>query len=198
MKTLATVAAAAALFAFMSPATAQDYQAPPAGAPPAAEAPSAAPLAPAMPDAMAPAPSANQDMAASSTSKFIEQQGDNHLLATNWIGSAVYNSADESLGNINDILFDENHQVIGVVVGVGGFLGIGQKNVAISIDSVDVSKDADGNLKFVVDTTADELNTAPPFTSLAQLKAQQPMPAAEPPAAPEGGNAAPEAPAPQN
>jgi hypothetical protein len=147
--------------------------------------------------AVSPLPGGDQNMAAMSTEKFLDKQGDQQILASSWIGSSVYNSSDESLGDINDLLLDANHQIVAIVVGVGGFLGIGQKSVAIGIDSVDVTTDADGNQKLIVDATKDELNSAPTFTTLAQLKTQEVAPAEPAPVSPApgaGDNLAPSAP----
>jgi sporulation protein YlmC with PRC-barrel domain len=106
--------------------------------------------------------------------KFLEQQEETHLLASNLIGATVYNAADESLGDINDILFNEDDGSIeAVIVGVGGFLGIGQKAVAVSFAELTETTDADGNLKLVLDTTIEELEAAPTFVTLADLEMQQ-------------------------
>ena len=56
------------------------------------------------------------------------------FLATNLIGETVYNgtgSDAENIGEVNDVVIDSNGQVESVIVGVGGFLGIGEKNVAM-------------------------------------------------------------------
>lgn len=101
--------------------------------------------------------------------RFITLETAEQLLASNLIGQTVYNSAGESLGNVNDILIDDvasdTGSVVAVIVGVGGFLGIGEKNVAISFNALTETTDADGNRMIVLDTSADELNAAPEFTT---------------------------------
>ncbi|MFD2237098.1 PRC-barrel domain-containing protein [Aureimonas populi] len=52
-------------------------------------------------------------------------------------GKSVEDANGESIGSISDTLVDENGQVIAVLVGVGGFLGIGQKDVAVSMESLE-------------------------------------------------------------
>jgi sporulation protein YlmC with PRC-barrel domain len=52
------------------------------------------------------------------------------------IGLNVYNANNESLGEINEILVDQSGKVQAVVIGVGGFLGIGERNVAVPMDKV--------------------------------------------------------------
>ncbi len=52
------------------------------------------------------------------------------MLSTNLIGKKVSGAGDENLGEVNDVLMDRNGNVIGAVIGVGGFLGVGEKDVA--------------------------------------------------------------------
>lgn len=112
---------------------------------------------------------------------FIQQQGPGEVLASSLIGSTVENTAGEPLGDINDVVLTEDGSVDGIVIGVGGFLGIGEKDVAVSFESIEKSVDADGNVVLTLDTTAEALEGAPQYVTVAGL--QQP-PAAEKPAAP--------------
>jgi sporulation protein YlmC with PRC-barrel domain len=50
------------------------------------------------------------------------------------IGLDVYNRADEKLGDINEVLLDTQGKVKAVVIGVGGFLGMGEHDIAVSMD----------------------------------------------------------------
>ncbi|CAN5279631.1 PRC-barrel domain-containing protein [soil metagenome] len=52
------------------------------------------------------------------------------------VGLNVYNSANESLGSINDLLTDKDGNIKAVVIGVGGFLGVGEHLVAVAYDKV--------------------------------------------------------------
>ena len=59
----------------------------------------------------------------------------------NWRGSkmvglSVYNESNESLGSINDLLMDKSGNIKGVVIGVGGFLGVGEHLVALPFDKI--------------------------------------------------------------
>ena len=63
------------------------------------------------------------------------------MLKGNWrasklMGLDVYNEANESLGSINDLLMDKSGNIKGVVIGVGGFLGVGEHLVALPFDKV--------------------------------------------------------------
>ena len=52
------------------------------------------------------------------------------------IGVNVYNDQNEKLGNIEEILLDQSGKLAGVVLGVGGFLGMGEHNVLVSFDKL--------------------------------------------------------------
>lgn len=56
--------------------------------------------------------------------------------ASKLVGLNVYNSANESVGSINDILTDKSGKITAVVIGVGGFLGVGEHLVAVPFDRV--------------------------------------------------------------
>ncbi|MGD9868889.1 MAG: PRC-barrel domain-containing protein [Hyphomicrobiales bacterium] len=69
--------------------------------------------------------------------QFVSSQKESDWLANNLIGRSVQNSQGDTLGEINDVVLDEGGQVAAVLIGVGGFLGIGQKNVGIAFDSLE-------------------------------------------------------------
>ena len=52
------------------------------------------------------------------------------------VGLKVYNDKNESLGSINDLLMDKSGSIKAVVLGVGGFLGVGQHLVAVPLDKI--------------------------------------------------------------
>ena len=60
------------------------------------------------------------------------------MLASNLIGQTVVNSQDESIGDINDLVTDESGKVIAVLVGTGGFLGLGEKDVALGYQDLKI------------------------------------------------------------
>jgi sporulation protein YlmC with PRC-barrel domain len=66
---------------------------------------------------------------------------DSALQGSTWrtsklVGLSVYNDNNESLGSINDLLTDKNGNIKAVVIGVGGFLGVGEHLVAIPFDKI--------------------------------------------------------------
>ena len=63
------------------------------------------------------------------------------MLKGNWrasklMGLNVYNDANEKLGDINELILDKNGKVAAVVIGVGGFLGMGEHDIAVSMDKL--------------------------------------------------------------
>jgi sporulation protein YlmC with PRC-barrel domain len=56
--------------------------------------------------------------------------------ASKLVGLSVYNDANESVGSINDLLTDKNGKITAVVIGVGGFLGVGEHLVAVPFEKV--------------------------------------------------------------
>src|SRR5437899_9503399 len=75
---------------------------------------------------------------------FVTVQPAGQWLVSQFIGQPVTNNAGEHVGDINDLLFDKSGQISTVVIGVGGFLGIGEKNVAIAFGSLSITADANG------------------------------------------------------
>lgn len=64
------------------------------------------------------------------------------FLASQFIGRTVYSSANENVGEINDLVMNKDLDTIVAIIGVGGFLGIGEKDVAVPIDQITVTADA--------------------------------------------------------
>ena len=96
-------------------------------------------------------------------------------LATNIIGKTVYNGTGdeaENIGSVNDLVIGPDGEIKAIVVGVGGFLGLGQKNVALEYDLVEWAE-RDGDRWLVVATTQDALKAQADF----DRSAYQPMPA---------------------
>ncbi|HVW55598.1 MAG TPA: PRC-barrel domain-containing protein [Rhizobiaceae bacterium] len=95
--------------------------------------------------------------------KSTGQEGDH--LATQLMGKAVYNGNGKNarnIGDVTDIVIGKDGKVRSVVVGVGGFLGMGAKNVAIDYNQVKWEQH-NGAWTIVVPTTADQLKSLPDF-----------------------------------
>jgi sporulation protein YlmC with PRC-barrel domain len=99
----------------------------------------------------------------------IVLQDENSILASTLIGSTVYTPADETVGDINDVIVGLDGKVQGVVIGVGGFLGLGEKDVAVKMDQITVQpQDANkSNVRLILNSTKADLEAAPEFKSVA-------------------------------
>jgi sporulation protein YlmC with PRC-barrel domain len=85
-------------------------------------------------------------------------------LASRLIGFPVYSSAAddaERIGEINDLVVGQDGNVAAVIVGVGGFLGVGEKNVAVEYPQLQWTTAADNTERLVLETTKEALNAAP-------------------------------------
>ena len=67
---------------------------------------------------------------------FVEVRPQNQFRASKLIGTRVTGANNESIGEINDVLMDQNGRAHAVIIGVGGFLGIGEKDVAIPMTAL--------------------------------------------------------------
>ncbi len=81
--------------------------------------------------------------------------------ASKLIGTKVVNTANETIGDINEIVLSKDGKVAAVIVGVGGFLGIGEREVAVNFGSLRMNRDSNGNLVIAVNATKDTLKGAP-------------------------------------
>jgi sporulation protein YlmC with PRC-barrel domain len=100
--------------------------------------------------------------------QFLLRQEPNDWLVSNLIGKAVLNAKNESIGDINDLVTDENGKVVAVLVGVGGFLGLGEKDVAVRFDSLKFARDDNRNVKVMANLTSEILSFAPDYQRLSE------------------------------
>jgi hypothetical protein len=109
--------------------------------------------------------------------KFVASQSADQLVFSKFKGTDVVGPNDESIGGVNDLLFDKSGKILGVIVGVGGFLGIGQKNVAMDMSAFQIVPASSGgsaptansrsddptNIKLKVAWTKEQVQQAPDF-----------------------------------
>jgi hypothetical protein len=81
---------------------------------------------------------------------------------TDWYKQPVYDKSDSKIGDIDDVLVSSNGQINAVIVGVGGFLGAGTKDVAVSFNAIKPTTKNDKTY-LTMDTTKDALEGAPGF-----------------------------------
>ena len=84
------------------------------------------------------------------------------MAASDLIGRELKTSGDESVGEIGDLIIDRDGKVAAVLVNVGGFLGMGEKHVAIDWNAVEMSGNSEEQ-ELRVDMTRDELESAPSY-----------------------------------
>jgi sporulation protein YlmC with PRC-barrel domain len=74
----------------------------------------------------------------------------------------VYDASNKEIGEVEDVLLSDDGRVVGLIVGVGGFLGIGEKHVAVPYEAVKRTT-KDGKVYLTLDAKADDLRAAPGF-----------------------------------
>jgi PRC-barrel domain len=149
--TLRTSMSLAALSLSLSLAPAMAQTPPPAQRAPAAEAPKA------------PVPG-----------QIVVQEANTVLAKQDLIGQTVYAPDKAKVGSISDlILSKDGKSVEGFVIGVGGFLGIGEKSVALKMDKLKMASGANGAMELSMDMTKDELTNTPTFKSRKDVEAEK-------------------------
>lgn len=148
-----TLTAAALAATLAVPAFAQ--QQPNSGSTAAQPAPSAQP-APGMP---------HQNTATSQKPGFVQNQSAMEWRASKLIGASVYGPDNASIGEINDVIIGSDGKFKAAVIGVGGFLGVGEKNVALPFEALNVARKPNSEAvdKITVSFSKDELKNAPAF-----------------------------------
>lgn len=170
-KRIALLATAAALA--VVPAVAQQSTSPGNGQP----APQAQPAPQTQQEPQAQPNQTTQAQPAQAKKAFIDAQSPDQWLGSKLVGLRVKGAGDENIGSINDLLIDKDGTIKAAVIGVGGFLGIGQKNVAVSFESLDMMRTPDGTQEARLLLTKAELEGAPDFKPY-----EPPHPAASRPA----------------
>src|SRR5947208_8176592 len=83
------------------------------------------------------------------------------IRATQMDGATVYDTQNQKVGDVKDIILDRDGKVAAVVLDVGAFLGIGGKYVAVSMNDLKITQDNNSNKpRFTVDMTKDQLKAA--------------------------------------
>jgi hypothetical protein len=112
-----------------------------------------------------PAPMAGQ-------TQVINGQNMDQWLSSNFIGTNVIGPDEAKIGDVRDVLFEKDGRVVAYVVGVGGFLGIGAKNVAMAPSSFQVVPGKDSSdTKLKLNVTKEQLQQAASFESLRDKEA---------------------------
>jgi sporulation protein YlmC with PRC-barrel domain len=83
----------------------------------------------------------------------------NAMTVTNWYKQNVYDPSDNKIGEIADVLVDKDGKIDAFMVSVGGFLGIGEKDVAVPFNAIHVTQ-KDGKWYLTMNATKDSLKNA--------------------------------------
>ena len=123
-----------------------------------------------------PAPSAGTTAGAPAP-RPIPEQAEDPVRAQSMLGIDVSNGQD-TIGKVSDLVVTDDGRVDAIVVGVGGFLGIGQKRVALAWDSVKLTEQ-DGGPVILVSATREQLEGMPTYKTLEDKQAEADAAAAQ-------------------
>jgi sporulation protein YlmC with PRC-barrel domain len=133
------------------------------------------------PEVMAPAPSATPPQSSEApksispeqsataepeVSPFLVKQDASELLAANLIGQTVLDANNDSIGEVTDLITDKDGKIRAVLIGAGGFLGIGEKDLAIRFEDIKVARDENDDLIVKADVTKEMVAQAPDYQTL--------------------------------
>jgi len=95
-----------------------------------------------------------------------EQKPTEYLAKDRLIGANVHDGSGKVIGDIEDLIVDNDNRITGVIIGVGGLLGIGEKKVGVAIASLSIES-TDGKMNVIMPAaTKDALAAAPAFTRI--------------------------------
>jgi sporulation protein YlmC with PRC-barrel domain len=103
------------------------------------------------------------------------EQAETEVLAEDLVGSKVFGpDGKEQVGTVEDLILDDQQKVSGVVVGVGGFLGIGKKEVGLNWEQAKIVESPDTKKKTImIGMTKADLEAAPDFKTKAEREAEE-------------------------
>lgn len=137
---------------------------------------SAAKQQPPLQERGAPASSSPTPVEPQSGTRFLTQQSGRQMLSSNLIGIPVVNQTGDPIGNVVNLVIDESGRLVGVVVKIGGFLGLGAKRVALPLNEIRLDP---GQKSAIVHLSKSDLQNAPAYATIAEqnrtpeAKAQQ-------------------------
>jgi len=98
----------------------------------------------------------------SSNAQIMNEVPANTVTVTNYYKQAIYDPQNNRIGDVDDVLVTQDGRVSALVVGVGGFLGIGEKHVVVPFNAVKMES-KDNKVTLVMNSSKDELKAAPGF-----------------------------------
>lgn len=122
----------------------------------------------------APPPQAKPEAPKAPVAGQMVTQPEGTILARDVIGQTVLAPDNAKIGNISDlVLSKDGKSVEGFVIGVGGFLGIGERSVALKMDQLKIVPQPNGTLKLTSDIKKDDVANAPAFKSRKDIEAEK-------------------------
>jgi sporulation protein YlmC with PRC-barrel domain len=119
--------------------------------------PPASPSAPTAPNAAMPSPTAPMPTNSPATPSQATQ-----WLASNVYNQSVYDHNEQKIGDLTDLIIEKDGHIKSAIIGVGGFLGVGQKDVEIPFTDLKMMT-RNGKNWLALDRTKDQLQSAPTF-----------------------------------
>jgi sporulation protein YlmC with PRC-barrel domain len=161
MKKLASAAvllllASGGVFAQPTPETPQPTPSAPEAAQPAPSQPEGTQPAPPAPETAQPEPSAPEG-----AETMITAPGE-AVSVTDYYKQTLYDTSDNTIGEVSDVLLEKDGRVTAAILSVGGFVGLGAKYVSVPFNALRITE-KDGKRYLVIDTTKDALMNAPGY-----------------------------------
>lgn len=108
----------------------------------------------------------DQRSASAQKSDYVENKPARGFHADSLVGKEVKNqSSNDSVGTVSNLLLDHDGQIVAVIIGVGGLMGIGERDVAISWDQIERRVDSDDETTLWVNLSEQNLKDAPKYSS---------------------------------
>ncbi len=110
-------------------------------------------------------PTGTAVLVAGSASRFIPKQPTDESLARVFLGSSVSNVGGDTVGDVHDLMFDQSGRITSVLLGVGGFLGLSEKIVAVPFTAITIVVSDTGVRTLTLHADKQELEAAPDFSA---------------------------------
>ncbi len=121
-------------------------------------------------DTMAPGATASRDVTGADDHNTQVVVDASTASADEMIGTTVYGAREENLGEVSDVIVSADGKVEAYIIDVGGFLGIGEKPVALKASKLDLKKDDSGTLHIYTTFTQEQLESFPEYSEEAYAK----------------------------
>lgn len=97
------------------------------------------------------------------SNKALTQLPSSGLQVSDFYKQTVYDPKDNKIGEVKDLILEKDGKVTAAIIGVGGFLGAGEKDVAVAFDQLQL-KDKNGKRYLIMNADKEALNSAPGLT----------------------------------